>query len=92
MYIKKAEGPRTIRTVDGNVMSLADLPSPETKRWVASRKAAVVRGVAYGLISQDDALERYHLSEEEFLEWVTAVTDFGVEALKTTSLQKYRHS
>lgn len=75
---------------DGQVLTQADLPPVNTRRWVASRKAAVVRGVLYGLISQSEALERYGLSEEEFSEWVTAVSIHGVEALKATALQKYR--
>jgi transposase len=49
-----------------------------------------VRGVIYGLISQADALERYGISEEEFMEWVRAVSEHGEAALKATSLQKYR--
>lgn len=90
MYLKKVEGPRAVTLPDGSVMSRADLPAVGTGRWVASRKAAVVRGVLYGLITQAEALERYGLSEEEFKSWVVAVKDFGEEALKTTSLQKFR--
>ena len=90
MYLKKVEGPRAVSLPDGSVMSRADLPPATTVRWVASRKAAVVRGVVYGLISQDDALRRYGLSKDEFFEWVTAVSDHGEEALKATLLQKYR--
>ena len=91
MYLKKVEGPRSVTLRDGTVMSVADLPPAGTKRWVASRKAAVVRGVVYGLISQSDALKRYDISEDEFLEWVRAGTEHGEAALKATALQKYRH-
>ncbi|APE43567.1 hypothetical protein BOO69_09195 [Sulfitobacter alexandrii] len=90
MYLKKVDGPRAITLPDGSVMSRADLPPPGTGRWVASRKAAVVRGVVYGLISRDEALERYNLSEEEFIEWLRAITRHGEAALKATSVQKYR--
>ena len=90
MYLKKVDGPRSVTLADGTVMTQADLPSAKTRRWVASRKAAVVRGVAYGLISQVDALKRYQISEDEFLEWVRAVSEHGEDALKTTTLQKYR--
>ena len=90
MFLKKVERPRTVTMADGQVLTPADLPPVNTRRWVASRKAAVVRGVLYGLISQSEALERYGLSEEEFSEWVTAVSIHGVEALKATALQKYR--
>lgn len=90
MYLKKVEGPRAVTLPDGQVMSRADLPNAKTRRWVASRKAAVVKGVTYGLISMDEALERYSLSEEEFTQWVHAVAIHGEDALKTTCLQHYR--
>ncbi|MGB7316975.1 MAG: DUF1153 domain-containing protein [Planktotalea sp.] len=92
MYLKKVEGPRAVTLPDGQVMSRADLPNPKTRRWVASRKAAVVRGVTYGLISKKEALERYCLSEEEFAHWVQAIAIYGEDALKTTATQRYRHS
>ena len=66
------------------------LPPADTKRWVASRKAIVVRGVLYGLISLSDAKKRYGLSDEEFNTWVSAVAEHGIEALKVTALKKYR--
>lgn len=90
MYLKKVEGQRAVTLPDGTVLTQADLPPATTRRWVASRKAAVVRGVLYGLISQDGALERYNLSAEEFAEWVRAVSNHGEDALKATALQKYR--
>ncbi len=90
MYLKKVEGPRTVTLPDGSVMSRADLPPASTRRWVASRKAAVVKGVVFGLIPLKEALKRYELSEEEYFSWQSAVEKHGVVALKTTSLQKYR--
>ena len=90
MYLKKVDGPRAVTLPDGTVLTQADLPAADTRRWVASRKAAVVRGVLYGLISQDAALERYKISGEEFAEWVRAVSTHGEDALKATSVQKYR--
>lgn len=90
MYLKKVDGPRAVTLPDGSIMTQADLPPPNTRRWVASRKAAVVRGVLYGLVKEEAALERYGLSSEEFHEWVRAVSLHGEGALKTTALQKYR--
>lgn len=90
MFLKKVDGPRAVTLSDGTVMTRADLPPVSTRRWVASRKAAVVRGVIYGLIPLSDALKRYGLSEEEFTSWVAAVADHGEDALKATSLKKYR--
>jgi hypothetical protein len=92
MYLRKVEGPRSVTLEDGSIMTLADLPDADTRRWVASRKAAVVRAVAYGLIGQKEALDRYGISNEEFETWVRAVSDHGEKALRTTALQKYRQS
>ncbi len=90
MYLRKVEGPRSVTLPDGSIMTRADLPSEKTRRWVASRKAAVVRAVCGGLIQRKEALERYGLSDEEFSEWENAVTQFGEGALKATALQRYR--
>ena len=92
MYLKKVPGPRAVTLADGSLMTQADLPPPDTTRWVASRKLAVVRGVVYGLITQQAALNRYGLSQEEFMQWVTAVTEHGEEALKATALKKFRNA
>jgi hypothetical protein len=90
MYLKKIDGPRAVTLPDGSVMTRADLPPPETRRWVASRKARVVRAVAHGLITRKEALEHYGLSEEEFEIWRNAVERHGETALKVTTIQKYR--
>ncbi len=90
MYLQKVDGPRTVTLPDGTVMSRADLPAPDTRRWVASRKAAVVRGVAAGLISREEARDLYGLSDDELDAWAMAVERHGEAALKATALQKYR--
>src|SRR6056297_2024456 len=90
MFLKKIEGPRAVRLPDGSTMTRADLPAKETRRWVASRKAAVVKAVTFGLISHDQAKDHYGLSDEELLEWVKAATEHGEDALKVTRVQKYR--
>ncbi len=90
MYLKKVDGPRAVTLPDGTVMTRADLPEPGIKRWVASRKIAVVKAVSFGLIPLKEALETYDISEEEYLSWKMAVEKHGAGALKTTSLQKYR--
>ena len=55
MYLKKVDGPRAVSLPDGSVMTRADLPAQDTRRWVASRKAKVVRAVIYGLITAAEA-------------------------------------
>jgi hypothetical protein len=90
MYLKKVDGPRAVTLPDGTVLSRSDLPPPDTSRWVASRKLAVVRGVAYGLMSRSEAMNTYGLSEEEFLSWVSGLQKYGISALKITLLKSHR--
>ena len=90
MFLKKVDGPRAVTLPDGSVMTRADLPPADTTRWVASRKAAVVRAVLHGLISRAEALERYGLSDDVFDGWLRAIRDHGVAALRAAAVQKYR--
>lgn len=90
MYLKKVDGPRQVTLPDGSILTRADLPAPDTRRWVASRKAVVVKAVLHGLITEGEALERYALSVEEFALWRGAVERHGEKALRVTSIQKYR--
>lgn len=90
MYIRKIQGPHTVTLPDGTNMTRSDLPSPTTTRWVASRKAAVVRAVTHGLLSAEEAIRTYSLSEEELEIWRVAVERHGEKALKTTVIQQFR--
>lgn len=92
MYLKKETGPRMVTLPDGKTMSRADLPDPATRRWVASRKALVVRAVDAQLLTPAEACAIYELSEEELTSWRNAVADHGVKALRATSLQNYRQN
>jgi len=61
---------------DGSPLTMADLPPPNTKRWVIRRKAEVVAAVRGGLLSLDEACRRYTLTVEEFLAWQRAIDRF----------------
>ena len=76
---------------DGNPLTLADLPSSNTKRWVIRRKAEVVVAVRGGLLSLDEACRRYTLTPEEFLAWQCAIKRFGLPGLRATRRKQYRH-
>lgn len=89
MFVKKNNAPRTAILPDGSILTVADLP-PASTRWVASRKQAVVNAVLHGLITRDEALRRYGLTDEEFDSWCRAMQRHGKAALKVTSLQRYR--
>ncbi len=90
MYLRKVNGPRSVTLPDGTVMTRADLPPSSTRRWVASRKAAVVRAVEHGLLSREEARSRYALSEEEFESWRLAVQVHGEAGLKVTAIQRLK--
>ena len=74
----------------GAPLTLADLPPPNTQRWVIRRKAEVVAAVRGGLLSLDDACSRYGLTNEEFLAWQQSIDRYGMPGLRTTRLQQYR--
>jgi len=74
----------------GEPLSVADLPPPNTRRWVVRRKAEVVAAVNGGLLSIDEVLERYGLTLEEFASWQRAVDRSGMQGLRVTRIQHYR--
>ncbi|MGB4100330.1 MAG: DUF1153 domain-containing protein [Alphaproteobacteria bacterium] len=88
-YNTQGDEVRIVRISDRQ-RELDKLPSPDTKRWVMRRKAQVIAGVRNGLLTEEEACARYHLSEEEFKSWKRLMEDHGVRALRTTRLKEYR--
>ena len=74
----------------GPPLTLADLPSPNTKRWVIRRKAEVVSAVRGGLLSLESACDRYKLTDEEYASWERAIDKHGMQGLRATRVQQYR--
>jgi hypothetical protein len=86
---------RLYELLEGEILSrnnaiVSDLPPPDTKRWVARRKAVVVNAVRSGAVSLEEVCRRYELSVEEFLAWQRAIEAHGVAGLRVTRLQIYR--
>ena len=77
-------------TPDPAAVSLADLPAPDTRRWVARRKAAVARAVLSGALTRTEAQQRWNLSDEELDLWIERLALAGERALKATQVWKYR--
>src|SRR5436190_797210 len=71
----------------GEPLTIDSLPNPSTTRWVVRRKAEVVSAVNGGLLSVDEACERYGLSLEEFAGWQRAVDRSGMPGLRVTRSQ-----
>jgi Protein of unknown function (DUF1153) len=90
MYIRREKGPVFVTLPDGTKLTRSDLPSPNTKRWVARRKKTVVDAVDFGLIAPAEACRIYGLSDEELELWRRAVRTHGAGALRVTAIQKYR--
>jgi Protein of unknown function (DUF1153) len=80
---------RSVIGPHGSRLTLADLPSPSTRRWVIRRKAEVVAAVAGGLLSPEQACSRYALTFDEFLSWQQRLDNFGLVGLRATWTQFY---
>jgi hypothetical protein len=82
-------GAKPARGPDGCLLTIADLPPPNTQRWVIRRKAIVAAAVRGGLISLEAACSRYRLNPEELLSWQYYIDRYGFSALRTTKVQSY---
>ena len=69
-----------------------DLPPAGVTRWVPSRKAQVVSAVRNGILSLNEACERYALTVEEFSSWQRAIERFGLSGLRATRAKQYRQT
>ena len=76
----------------GEPLTLPDLPPPETRRWVSRRKAEIVAAVQGGLLTLNEACDRYALSVEEYTSWQQSIKRHGLAGLRATEVQKYRHN
>ena len=85
-----SKGERYVIGPTGAPLTINDLPPPNTQRWVIRRKAEVVAAVRGGLLSLDDACERYGLTNEEFFAWQQSIDRYGMPGLRTTRIQQYR--
>ena len=74
----------------GQLMTLASLPPPDTKRWIALRKAELVAAVHGGLLTTEEVCERYSIELEEFVAWQRGMDRLGLRGLWVTHSQKHR--
>jgi hypothetical protein len=81
---------RHVKGINGRSLTLADLPLPDTKRWVIRRKAEVVAAVRGGLLSLEDACNRYALNADEFISWQNGIDRFGLMGLRATGTKSPR--
>lgn len=74
----------------GEPLTFEALPPPETTRWVMRRKAEVVAAVDGGLLTLEEACDRYQLTVEELTTWQRAVERSGMPGLRATRTLRYR--
>ncbi|MEI4505266.1 DUF1153 domain-containing protein [Sphingopyxis sp. CCNWLW253] len=72
-------------------LTIGDLPASSTTYWVSRRKAEVLAAIDGGLLTVDEACERYRLSLEEIIAWRRSMADAGVAGLRITKDHRYRH-
>ena len=56
---------------------IALLPPANTDRWVKSRKLSVIKAIERGLLTDEQACEKYNLSQEELDSWRVALNRHG---------------
>lgn len=74
----------------GEPLTIDSLPASKTTRWVPRRKAEVVAAVNGGLLTIEEACDRYDLTFEEFASWQRAIDRSGMPGLRVTRVQHYR--
>jgi hypothetical protein len=74
----------------GQCLTAQDLPRPDLDRWGPRRKAEVVVAIRGGLISLEEAVDRYRLSMEEVANWLNLFDRHGLKGLRVTHLKTYR--
>jgi transposase-like protein len=89
--VPKREGPagRRERLVD-EVLTVRTLPPANISRWSVKRKAEVVAAVTNGLLTVEEACERYSLSIEEFTGWQITWERSGMAGLRVSRAQENR--
>jgi hypothetical protein len=68
------------------------LPPAVTQRWTPRRKAAVIVATRAGVMTREEACERYTLSDEELAGWEAAFDQNGIHGLRITALRSHRVS
>ena len=66
------------------------LPPDRTRRWIVRRKAEVLAAIVGGLLSIEEACQRFDLSLEELMLWQRAIERSGILGLRVKSIQRFR--
>jgi len=83
---------RTLIDPFGEPLTVDALPPADIVRWVPRRKVQVVCAVRGGVISRQEACDRYGISDEELFSWERLLDDHGLKALHVSKTQRYRQA
>ena len=83
---------RAVVGPDGSPINVNSLPSSDTKRWVPRRKAEVIYGLLGGLLTVEQACQRYSVSVAELVGWHLTIGAHGLKGLRSTHLREYRQN
>jgi hypothetical protein len=72
--------------------AVLELPPPGAKRWNVRNKAAVVTAIRDGVLTLEEAYERYALSAAEYQSWESAFDALGLEGLGLAGRQLRRRA
>lgn len=75
---------------NGDLISGGSLPPENGARWVTSRKMQLIAAIHDGLLTIEEASQRYRLTLDELAEWQAMFTKHGKRGLRTTFIQQYR--
>lgn len=76
----------------GEPLTRQSLPPAGSIRWRPRQKAEIAAAIDGGLISFEDACDRYQLSLEELAGWQRMYLHFGMQGLRATYVQSYRRA
>lgn len=76
----------------GEPITRETLPPSDTVRWMPRRKAQVVCAIRGGLLSREEACERYGISSAELFSWERLLDEHGLKALRVTMTREYRQA
>ena len=79
----------SFKGVHGQTLTAEDLP-PITTRWTVQRKRELMNALEAGVITEQEALTRYMLSDEELQSWKRLDAKYGPLGLRSSHLQDYR--
>ena len=72
-------------------VALGELPPTNGIRWGMRRKSQLIDAIRRGLLTFDEAQERYRLTVEELASWQAFFETHGQRGLRTTLTQQYRY-